>query len=267
MKTIREFICYHQKQIMKFEYTLSELHRKLKDLLKEENHNIENLNIAYDELTFNSFLLMQEIFQESNDFILNTLGRKDDNLRFIIKLVDHESVVDIYRNHEINVLFHESDYLNNTAFSKIIQDNAKFYLNNNLEESFRNEKYKNPRLQENLLWEESWKNYSDEKVSDNYYNSTLVMPMAITNSGVDEDSLFYKKYFKAQNQGKVSSSTRAIWGFVCFDTKQKDYFTEEDIELAYIITDILSLYIVFYYNYVMSSATTHTFEELYMSEK
>ncbi len=267
MKTIREFICYHQKQIMRFEYTISELHRNLKDLLKEKEQDIEKLNIAYDELTFDSFLLMQEIFQESNDFILNTLGRKDDNLRFVIKLVDNESVVDIYRNHEVNSLFHESNYLNNTAFSNIILDNVKFYLNNDLEKSFRKKKYKNPRLQEDLPWEESWKSYSGGEVSNDYYNSTLVIPMSITNSGIDKDSLFYKKYFKAQHQGKLSTSTRAIWGFVCFDTKYKDYFSEEDVELAYIITDILSLYIVFYYNYVMSSTTTHTFEELYMSEK
>jgi hypothetical protein len=267
MKTLREFICYHQKQIMRFEYTISELHRNLKDLLKEKEHNIDTLGSAYDELSFNSFLLTQEIFQESNDFILNTLGRKDMNLRFTIKLVDNQSVVDIYRNHEVNSLFHESNYLNNTAFSTIIKDNAKFYLNNDLEESFRNKEYKNPRLQKDLVWEESWKSYSGEKISNDYYSSTLVIPMSITNSGIDKDSLFYKKYFDAKNQKKLTNSTRAIWGFVCFDSKKKDYFSEEDVELAYIITDILSLYVVFYYNYVMSSSTTQTFEELYMYEK
>lgn len=264
MKTLREFICYNQKQIIKFEYTISQYHRDLKDLIREKNPDEGKLQEAYDRLAVDSFLLMESIFKENNEFILNNFGLKDKNLRFTIKMVYGENVLDIFRNHDTDTILNETLYSENTAFDNIMNDGAKYYLNNDIEQSYNNNEYKNPRLKENESWENAWENYSNADASDKYYNSTLVIPMSITSKNLDEKSLFYKKYFEQRSKGKVNTNTRAIWGFVCFDTKKKNYFDENlDLDLGFIIADILSLYVIFYYNYAISSQTVLKYEEIY----
>lgn len=264
MHTIREFICYNQRQIIRFEYTISELHRTLKDAVREALSK-DKLEEAYNKLLIDGFMLMESIFQENNEFVMNTLGEADKNLRFTIKMVDDPNVIDIYRNHKIDTFMNEKPYSENTAFDRIMKHNEKYYINNNIEESHKKNEYKNPRLKTNQAWEKAWTNYNNEEISEQYYNSTLVIPMSITSENIDPDSLFFKKYFAKSDTNKVNSNTRAILGFVCFDSKEKDYFDEVlDLELAFIITDLISLYLIFYYNYAISSKTVIEYEEKYL---
>ena len=265
MKSLQEFICYNQKQLIKFEYTVSELHKTLKDLMREGKPNLTELEKAYDKLGAESFMLMNSIFEKNAEFISNTIGLKDDKLRFSIKVVEEQYVIDLFRNHNLESFFHESLYSENSAFDQIMNFNAKYYINNDIEKSYLDGNYKNPRLKKDTPWEKAWKEYNSVNISNQFYNSTLVIPISITVYELDKDTLFYNKYFEQNNDTKINTKTRAIWGFVCFDSKQRNYFDEQsNLDLGFIIADILSLYVIFYYNFAISSKTVLDYEEKYI---
>jgi hypothetical protein len=88
--------------------------------------------------------------------------------------------------------------------------------------------------------------------------------MSIRASEQDEnDTPFYEKYFSQPSQSKDS---RTIWGFLCFDSLEKGYFDkgkeDEFIDTAYIIADILSLYLMTLYNYLNGSKTFKKAEDV-----
>jgi len=274
MESIRDFICYNQKQIIKFEYVISNLHKDFKNIFYSEASKEETTE-AYDKLHVDSFILMEKIFQDNMQFINNTLGLMDKDLRFTIKIINNEHVTDIFRNHEINTLFYESKYSDNSAFSEIMDNEKKYFYCDDLHQLFLENKYKNPRLKSNtreLLevekkkWKDCWTNYDqsfEEKTS--YYNSSLVIPMSITseNENINED--FYKAFFEQNSDSSISSKTRSIWGFVCFDSKETNYFKNLEyidfLDLSFIISDILSIYLVYFYNYTTTSKTIIEYEK------
>ena len=272
MESLREFICYNQKQIIKYEYIISNLHKDFRKIYKDSKSTHEEINISYEKLHIESFLLMENIFKENFNFIKNTFGLFDKDLRFTIKIINNEYVTDIYRSHNINSLFHESKYTENTAFDEIMNHDKKYFHSDNLEELYKAGKYKNPRLKEkdfllrnSIEWKDCWNDYDGKKNNNkNYYNSTLVIPMSITSDNEDENSDFYNAFFKEKNESIAKSKTRTIWGFACFDSQQKDYFGSlkhiDFLDLGYIISDILSIYLVYFYNYTITSKTILEYE-------
>ena len=141
---------------------------------------------------------------------------------------------------------------------------------------FKEGNYENNRvvlLEKELLlngtisWKDCWKGYNNEENSNDFYNSTFVIPMSITSDNEDHNSIFYNKFFSKNDNNKLTSNTRVIWGFLCFDSKQKNYFNEiekiyNSTDLGFIIADILSIYLVFFYNYTSASETIQKYEEM-----
>lgn len=273
MNTLNEFICYNQKHIIKFEYEISELHKKFKESFNGKEPT-DRINELYENLNIQSFMLMEKIFQKNLEYISNSIGFKDDNLRTTIKIVNERNTIDIFRSHKNKKLFNECSYIQNTAFQEIIDDNKKLFICDNLEELFKRGKYKNPRidneksklfLQDKISWEDCWISYDDED-NNSYYQSTLVIPMSITNDEIEEEGIFYNNYFSKNNVNKLANKTRVIWGFLCLDSKQKGYFEQikdicNPIDLGFIISDILSIYLIFFYNYTSASETIQKYEK------
>ena len=273
MQTLREFICYNQKQIIKFEYEISNLHKKFRICFEDKNSTDDEKSIAYEQLYIDSFMLMEEIFNANMKFIDNTFGLFDDNFRFTIKMINNKNVIDIFRNHEISNLFYETPYSSNSAFDSIMNKNKKLFYSDDLEKLFIEGKYKSPRLKEcniDLLitkqntWKECWTDHNNENhINNNYYNSTLVIPMSIT-SDLNDHSAFATNYFSNNNEGIIKTQARSIWGFICFDSKDKEFFNNirhfDYLDMGHIIADILSLYVVFFYNYTTNSNTIQQYE-------
>jgi hypothetical protein len=73
----------------------------------------------------------------------------------------------------------------------------------------------------------------------------------------DDDHVLFKEKFS--NKIIHRESNRTVWGFLCFEYLEKNVFsnTEENdiVNTSYIIADILSLYLMFFYNHISGSKT------------
>lgn len=80
-----------------------------------------------------------------------------------------------------------------------------------------------------------------------FYKSTLIVPMTLWNNDLSEE---FKELVNLDNVD------RTIFGFLCFDHVDADYFDEEnDVALGYVFADILSMYIFARLIYMESSKT------------
>lgn len=262
-KAIREFICYNQKELIQYEFLVSEKHRNLRILVNDENSTTENIDDCYDDLIETAYIGLIEIYQDNIELINNIF--KDVGIpkapKVTIKTLEDGSVLDFFRSNRTNK-FEVNCIEANTGFDSIMSSPKKmYYINHDLEKSFINGKYKNPRLDDNLrsnlkdkkiLWKDCWKPLHDGAKDE--YLSTLIIPMAIRINDSD-DSLFKEKFSEKISHGE---SSRTVWGFLCFDYPEKNILKEheEDVkDVSYIIADILSLYLMFFYNHISGSKT------------
>lgn len=266
IKSLREFICFNQKNTIKNEYLVSEHHKELKDYFRDPTHTTEELARRYGDFVVRSYMELLEVFDPNKALInkiFSALG-KSTPPRITIKTIDAGSVLNIYRSTR-QADFCRSAISENTGFSEILNENKICYVENNLPDKFALGKYKNPRLIEEkrlpfikkeIEWKDCW-TYSkaEKKISGNieYYSSTLILPMSIRSSESDQsDENFYNHFFNVEH-GKDS---RTIWGFLCFDSTDIGYFDKDEfVDVGYILADVLSLYLMFFYTHITGSGT------------
>jgi len=278
MRYLRDFICHNQKQLINYEYTISQLHKAFKDSFYEDIEDNPILEEHYEKLIISSFDMLEEIYASNIEYIENVFNTPENKVRITIKMLleDRESLVDIYRNHKMDKKFSQMSVKENSGFSDILFNKKHYYLNDNLEDAFLNHTYKNSRIKEScrkdlknqkILWRDCWRGYNSNSIKDDeYYQSTLIIPMSIKNTKEDKEKypLFYKQFFE---ENKKFEEQRIVFGFLCIDTTQKEYFNKLEEELispvdyGFIFADILSLYLVFFYNYVISSETVREYED------
>ena len=273
ISSIREFICFNQKQTIKYEYLISEQHKELKQFFQQNNkENSDELKIKYEKFVIQSYENLFTIFGSNKQYIDNIFKSLDkkESPRITIKTIHGENVLNIYRSTK-DTNFHLSLINENTGFSEILYNNKTSFLSNNIPSSFKNGTYKNPRLdnskkklfeQSKIEWKDCWKS-TDENQFLEYYSSTLIIPMSIRSDESDlKEQKFYNHFFKEIEHNQDS---RTVWGFLCFDNDSIDYFTlekENDFkEVSYIIGDILSLYLMYFYNHISGSSTIQEIEQ------
>jgi len=268
MYSLREFICFNQKELIRFEYIISKLHSDFKEAFLKK----EEVEEKYQTLIVESFILLGNIYKKNFEFVRNTFGLFDKDIRMTIKMIDGDEVIDIYRSKYEELVFGASIIEENSGFNEILSKKSSYYLNDDIEKSFLEGKYKNPRLDEKCAaklkekkvdFKECWKKYR-EGLND-YYNSTLIIPMSITMNEEDKDSIFYNDFLKRDNQARLRVDEKLIWGFFCLDSKKKNFFSAIDmfdaVDLGFVIADILSLYLIFFYNYTSGSEIVNKFLE------
>jgi hypothetical protein len=166
----------------------------------------------------------------------------------------------------------------NTGFEQVYKS-GKYYLNNNIPDEVKQSRYKNPRLNEakaikytHMLnrWEKfKIKKFKkpDEKWIDCWeeirkpdgstyrpnpeacYKSTIIIPMTLRENKYGNPEFF--KRFRIQDD-----TERAIYGFLCIDHHQEDFFEQEpDQRIGYIFADIMSLYLITHLTYTRYSKT------------
>lgn len=268
INSIREFICFNQKELIQYEYVVSQKHKNLRQYLENDNFNKDRLDEIIQDLITTSYTDLIKIL-DSNIPLINQLFNSvgiSKNPRITIKTIEDGSVLDFFRSHA-EVTLSTSEIENNTGFSEIMNSSKVMsFLRNNLEEDFIKGKYKNQRLNAKLrkkliakevTWEECWSPIRNDTTKVSCYRSTLIIPMAIRVNETD-NATFINKFSKIIAHAE---NTRTVWGFLCFDYDEKNIFLNNEDELkniGYIIADILSLFLMFFYDHISGSETFNT---------
>ncbi len=267
LKSMRKFICFNQKELIQYEYEVSEDHKNLRAYLDEKKDNINKEEItnlintligtAYDDLI--------GILDENVEYIKNIFGsihKNAQNPKITIKTIEDNIVLDFYRS-DVLADLRESRIEENSGFSKIMIENNDIFISNDLETEFLSKNYINPRLDEKkrkklksgeVSWEDCWKEITASDSLKSSYKSTLIIPMAIRIKETDKERFI--KHFS--NDVDHHRDSRTIWGFLCFDYPEKNIFCnleDEFKDAGYIIADIISLYLMFFYNHISGSKT------------
>ena len=239
---IKELVCMHQGRIIAYQCVLANMHKNLRIASENSNmqqaqKNFENINNHEDKIREAWNLTVEKVSQYYLNF------HKHGKPRMCLKAISKNNCIqDVFRETPINSI-QSCHYDENTGFSKVV-NSGKYYLCNDIPKDYFSGEYINPRLKtyEKTMspksrWDNFWKDNFD------VYSSTLIIPMTLYNNSNAFDTAF-KETPVGQGIEK-----RDIYGFLCFDHKRKDFFNTEDIELGYIIADLLSFYFIFSIEY------------------
>lgn len=145
----------------------------------------------------------------------------------------------------------------NTGFFEVA-NKGTYYMENDLPEAVKQRQYINPRLntrlaasykkpirflpktffrREDIEWTKCWDvGAKVPPLARNCYKSTLIVPMTLTGNSLSEE------FLEDTLVGKAAKVDRSIYGFLCFDHPDREYFHEDDIHVGYIMADLLSIY-------------------------
>ncbi|OHE06478.1 hypothetical protein [Sulfurimonas sp. RIFOXYB12_FULL_35_9] len=263
IKNIKDFICFHQGCIIEFEFGIASLHKELRkewDGEKREEVLKEKLIGLYDESSEKLQIILEKTFEQ----IKAIYG---ENIRFSVKTIEKNEyenlyITDYYRENMQEIPKELKRARDHTPFANILFDNEDKYISNDLEEDFKNAKYRNPRVLGNKIgdlnkgdveWKDCWIKHSGD-TELKYYNSLLVMPLTLKNNNFMEN---FNKKFK----------TDAIWGFFCLDSEEKNAFADEALQdIGRIMADMLSIYFIFLYEHTENSETFNLSLDYLISE-
>lgn len=267
LSILRTATCTHQGQIAQHFLLGNEYHKKLR--LAVESQDIDKIRKSQADFERLHFDSLKQAWIDSVKYLETyyKLTRKSGvNPRMCIKgtvrnpdssHVTDQLIVDILREDCTRSLA-RNPVSKNTGF-KQVQDTGRFYRENNIPEAVKLRSYVNPRLNGKLAadykapsrfssqywkkndkeWTKCWDVADNAEVNSAHcYKSTLIVPMTLANNPLTEA-------FSAETLvGLISKEDRSIYGFLCFDHPEKDFFNESDINIGYIFADLLSLYLI-----------------------
>lgn len=272
LTNIKNFICYNQGEYAQYNFLVSRRHQELKEVLPKGDAT--DIKAKLNSLNEFVFTRVDAVFTKSFEILKKYFAGRNEKLpRVCVKCHDDKkNIVDFCRDRQdyLNMPYHISA---NTGFNEVYRT-GRAYQNNNIPKAAHDGSYKNPRLHsgavriyfktlrfptrgEDTSWRDCW-NPTIEASSKNApplescYKSTLIVPMTLLNNELDDE---FKKHFKIEKKQADDEKPRAIWGYLCFDHPEIDYFTEGDEALGYVFADILSLYLITQLTYTEYSKT------------
>lgn len=267
-KKIKEFICYNQGRYIQFEYLLGLKHRDLKKAVTATTpspamiaDNCENLlSFIHTELkavSERNFDLIKKFFGESKNY--------ETPPRVCIKIISEDNkIVTLYRTEKVD--FEQAFPIELDRGFSYVQQNGVFFLENDIPQAVKNGSYFTPGLSQriasaysrgwwkkkeiDLKWCQCWEDYKGHPSREtSCYRSMVIVPMTLLNCDLSFD--FKRNFFKNSPDGD-----RTIWGFLCMDHVAPNYFDVGiDVNLGYIVADILSLYYISAYIHTAISET------------
>jgi hypothetical protein len=273
---IRQAVCYYQESIIPYTFLAAEKHRRLKDYLRSKEINAVTNNI--DKLE--SLLMDLVDFSNSNLDAAFWIAVKHINSyfelegrsckckpRFTVKAPYKGLIYDMFRDSG-KAGWPPFRVSENTGFQRVLQDET-YFLCNDIPNSAKKGVYKNLRLNmervaeykssrikiwpddplKDAEWEKCWLDESNQNSDFSaYYKSTLIIPIAFR---VGNTSTEFKKNFEVND-----SEPRKIYGFLCLDHRDTFFFNNgSDVDLGYVIADLLSLYLITRAIYLSHSST------------
>lgn len=266
VNVISRAICVNQGSYLQYTFLAAEKHRKLKDTFRENKSNVLEIKRLANELTshvngkfyeavLENFKLLHAYFHK----------RKKEQPRICIKgnfkISNKDNVVSVFRDTLVGY-DSDSEIEKNYGFFSVFK-NGTYYLENDIPKAVLNKRYFNPRLDidkaESILkdkkdisnreWKECW--IGDKKSNTSFYKSTLIIPMTLWNNKLSTE---FKDLIRLENVD------RTIFGFLCFDHVDKDFFDEKrDVSVGYVFADLLSMYI---FTRLIYMEISRTFEDV-----
>ncbi|WP_320174484.1 hypothetical protein [Maridesulfovibrio sp.] len=271
LRKTRKAICYNQGELTQYFYLASHFHRELKNEVYSSTVDLERIQILLDNLI--SFLnvkfaeAVNENFSHLAGFYKN---RANEEPRICLKSTYDNQIVDLFRN-DATTYNTKYECSSNTGF-EYVKKNGTYYFCNDIPEKAQKGLYINPRLDSAKIhqysglqkkgptkltiiktnidneWINCWKNSSNESRDGikSCYKSTIIIPLTLKNSSMSDIFL---------DLTNLDHEGRTIYGFLCFDHINTDYFCIDDIDLGYIFADLISLYMIARKNFTERSAT------------
>lgn len=269
LRIVQKAVCFNQGEYLQYTFLTAEKHKKLKDTFRDDPNDIAEIhrlttdlmrfiNSQFYEDTYENFKYLHVYFSKS---------RRGQGPRICIKanfrINDQEQVVSVFRD---GMVTYDSDaeIQKNYGF-KSIYETGTYYLENSIPQAVVEKRYFNQRLDPELVeeylglkrkttvrsWDDCWIGGKADKSS--FYKSTLIVPMTLWNNELSEE---FKRLINLENVD------RTIFGFLCFDHVEEDYFDEDyDVAIGYIFADIISMYIFTRLVYMEASKTFNKVED------
>ena len=252
IQSAREIVCYNQGELAQYFLIASMLHRNLKEKITSSEYDLalikSSKEVLVDYLNRNLKRICEYNFERLKKYFK---PRHDVTPRICVKATYKNNIVELFRDSAVGY-YSSYSIESNTGF-KFVRDEGKYYLNNNIPKSYFGGEYINPRLNSDISayskqneWALFWNSNNDVDISS-FYKSTLIVPMTLSNNQLSD---LYRHLTGIDNE------ERTIYGFLCIDHVASDYFNEDsDIDIGYIVADLLSLYLINRLNYTKSSVT------------
>jgi hypothetical protein len=270
MKEIQSLVCVNQAGLSQYWFEASERHKNLKSILQDQR-KVPSLLLKESLESFEAYLYDEfyNAFRMSLTHVMNSFqARSSIQPRCCLKVIAGNEFVTLFRHPSSLMMEGPYSVNENSAFKEIANGSRSYYLSNNLPKDIAEGKYTNPRISQaevkkyyesylksklfdhenangiDFEWLKCWRDVflidiDDIQSSppDTCYKSTLVIPMSLKTQTLRTEFL---KHFELN-----INNVRHIFGFVCFDHVGIDFFEEPfDVSLAYILSDIMSLYLI-----------------------
>ena len=275
---IKDAICDNQGVFADYHFNGGRLHKRIKDEFRSQQTTaVDALKKHCDEL--NAYLSdkLYAAIRMNHDYLVKYFsGRSEHDPRIIIKGFREGNIVDIFRlKHEYYTKYGVET---NKGFASVYE-NGMFYVCNDIPEESAKDAYYNPRLinrkvrthledirkvkkgEDNERWIDCWVQHEYTEANkmarpspESCYKSTLIVPMTLLNNeGLSDE---FRKHFKIPRPSADANLERAIYGFLCFDHREINYFRNPlDVKIGYIFADLISLYLIERLNYTEYSST------------
>jgi len=275
--TLKAFICKQQSEIIQYLYFSSKSHKELRKYIDQnKQYDLQQLDKHITSLMETKSDGMKNMFDKTIPIIQKMFSdRNKHKPRICLKVPDKIEgctiIRALIREEENNYYSNGICKVNeNTGYNHLLENGTKYYCCNNIPEFVKNGDYKNPRIIQDKVknynksnsekcgydieWAQCWTEWNThhEENMHIYYKSTLIIPITLSKSQVSNQ-------FKRELGMTYSTHQRTIFGYLCFDHIDTNYFDPYyDSLFGYIFADIFSLYLLIDLMHVQKSGTYQT---------
>ena len=284
LRMFHKFICFAQGWLAQFSFIAAEMHKKIKDLMKDDNPDPQQLKNLCDGLEEELTAFQQTIFTETCKFIKNHFHHRSTVVpKVCIKVVsdDDQDKRVVYAAFREKWEYNAEYPINANKGFKEVYRTGKSYICNDIPGEVNNSSYYNPRIHPQKVadiyfkyldpknatanwnnWKNCWiSNSKDDGVTkeqpsdESCYMSTLIIPLTLLNNKNLKES--FREHFEIpKTLSNDEEPGRAIYGFLCIDHMEANFFNSEvDTKIGYIFADILSIFLIHNLIYTKYSKT------------
>ncbi|ABW27288.1 hypothetical protein [Acaryochloris marina] len=273
LELLSDYVCSSQTSLLQHIFMVNENHKNLRqciqsitsdkqEISKDEEDHLRELLADFDGFFLDDF---GRIFEKAYKYSLVYFqGRSNISPRLTLKVISKDKLATLLKIPESFLSDNNTEISANTGFLEIAQG-KDFYLCNNIPNEIANGKYVNIRIKDKAAyiyatthsvdhsrkfrdrydqeWVSCWSPVSRvgskesiESPPETCYKSTLILPVSLATKKLRKE--FIEKF------QIISSTQRALFGFLCFDHINVEYFKLEDRFFIQILTDILSIYLI-----------------------
>jgi hypothetical protein len=281
INNLHRLVCVNQSGVSQYWFQANENHKAVKDLVREglESYSEKEIVDRIDALESHLYDEFHQRFERSLGIFLELFESRSRGVRCSLKVAVDDKLETLFRHPESSPDYGAFKMIENSAFESIVAG-ERYYLSNNIPQDIKSERYVNPRIdrekviayleeirrigdtglahdEPDRLWIECWNQSSSKRpISiESCYKSTLVVPMSIETREMRKS---FSDHFDI-DAASENNLERCIFGFVCFDHPDAEFFQENsDVDLAYVFSDVMSLYLICQLSCTQYSSAYHT---------